>query len=292
VAISNNLEIPADDELSTSPVPCGAAVATHGRGALIINADDWGRDVETTDRILECVRRGAVSSASGMVFMNDSERAAALAHENGIDVGLHLNFTTRFSKAGSLHRLTEHQERVSHFLLRNRLAQVVYHPGLASSFQYVVMAQVEEYCRIYGAAPARVDGHHHMHLCANVLFSGLLPVGTIARRNFSFQPGEKSGLNRFYRGVIDRTLATRHRMTDFFFSLPPLEPKERLARIFAAASHSVVEVETHPLNAEEYRFLAGGEIFKQIGTLAVESCFRVSARNNDPAGKASGNAQR
>jgi hypothetical protein len=56
-----------------------------------------------------------------------------------------------------------------------------------------------------------------MHLCANVLWQGLLPAGTLVRRNFSFHPGEKSRWN---------------------------------------------EVETHPVDAREFAFLAGGEVFR------------------------------
>jgi hypothetical protein len=240
--------VPEDDPLRT--------------GVLIINADDWGRDANTTDRIFECILHGSVSSTSGMVFMQDSERAAALARERGIDVGLHLNFTTPFSAPSARDSLTKHHGRVSSFLLRNRLSQVVFHPGLATSFEYLVKAQVEEFRRIYGEDPRRVDGHHHMHLCANVLLAALLPAGTIARRNFSFQPGEKSGANRLYRKVIDSILARRHRLTDFFFDLLPLKPTERLGRIFTAATKSVVEVETHPINPEEYRFLTEGGIVR------------------------------
>ena len=70
-------------------------------GFLIVNADDWGRDAETTDRIFECVVPGAVSSVSAMVFMQDSERAAGIAREHGIEAGLHLNFTTPFSAPGT-----------------------------------------------------------------------------------------------------------------------------------------------------------------------------------------------
>src|SRR2546426_10477618 len=47
-------------------------------GLLIMNADDWGRDRQTTDRTFECVLRGTVSSVSAMVFMEDSERAATI----------------------------------------------------------------------------------------------------------------------------------------------------------------------------------------------------------------------
>ena len=59
----------------------------------MINADDWGRDAQTTDRTFECFHHGALSSASGMVFMEDSERAAAIAIEHRFDIGLHLKFS-------------------------------------------------------------------------------------------------------------------------------------------------------------------------------------------------------
>src|ERR1035438_7665463 len=52
-------------------------------GLLIVNADDWGRDHETTERTFECILRGAVSSVSAMVFMGDSERAAGIPQEKG-----------------------------------------------------------------------------------------------------------------------------------------------------------------------------------------------------------------
>jgi hypothetical protein len=246
---------------------------------LIINADDWGRDPDTTNRILDCVLHGSVSSASAMVFMEDSERAATLACERGVDVGLHLNFTTCFSSPITSGRLAEHHKRVARFLRQKRLSQVVYHPGLANSFEYTVKAQLEEFRRIYGADPRRVDGHHHMHLCANVLFARLLPAGTIARRNFSFRPGEKSGLNRLYRGIIDRILAKRHRLTDFFFSLLPHEPAERLDVIFKLASHSVIEVETHPINPNEYRFLMEGEIFRRTNDVPIATSYNMSNPN-------------
>src|SRR5438270_6197533 len=130
------------------------------------------------------------------------------------------------------------------------------------SFDFVVAAQLDEFRRLYGADPERLDGHHHMHLCANVLFRGLLPPGTLVRRNFSFQAGEKSAWNRLYRRFVDGVLARRHRLVDFFFSLAPLEPRSRLQRIFSLSRQRVVEVETHPVQPEEYRFLTSGEIFR------------------------------
>jgi predicted glycoside hydrolase/deacetylase ChbG (UPF0249 family) len=246
-------------------------------GVLIINADDWGRNREATDRTLECFLRKAISSASAMVHMEDSERGAELALGNELDAGLHLNLTTPFSAACVPAQLMQHHRRVIEYLTRHRFAQVLFHPGLHRSFQYVVAAQLDEFRRLYQKDPNRIDGHHHMHLCANVLLAGLLPEGTIARRNFSFRPGQKSLFNRLYRRGMDSILGRRHRLTDFLFSLPPFDPRSRLEHIFSLACRFVVEVETHPVNLDEYRFLSGGEVFARTGPVPVAPRFVVPA---------------
>jgi predicted glycoside hydrolase/deacetylase ChbG (UPF0249 family) len=275
-----DLSTPLDAKFSDS---CAQAVVSARRdsdasraGLLIINGDDWGRDTGTTDRMFECVAHGTVSSVSAMVLMEDSERAAAIAKERGIDAGLHLNFTSRFSTHNCPSRLRECQQELAAYLLRRRLGRMVFHPGLMRTFEYVVKAQLDEFCRLYGTPPERIDGHHHMHLCANVLFGRLLPPGTIVRRNFSFQRGEKSLVNRLYRRAVDHKLAQRHRLVDFLFSLTPLEPKERLERIRSLARKSIVEVETHPIKADEYRFLKGDEVARWKEDVPIAPRFWVS----------------
>jgi succinoglycan biosynthesis protein ExoM len=192
------------------------------------------------------------------MFMQDSARAAYIASENEVEVGLHLNFTTMFSGRDVPTGVVEHQRRTATYLLQHRFAQIVFHPGLRQSFEYVVKAQIDEFERRYRRAPQRIDGHHHMHLCANVLLAGLLPPGTIIRRNFSFQRGEKSRLNLIYRRAVDQMLARSHYVTDLFFSLTPLDPVGRLRFIASQAKRNVIEVETHPINPDEYQFLSDG----------------------------------
>lgn len=252
-----------------------AAPEQSASGRLIVNADDWGRSREITDKTVDCVLAGAVSSVSAMVFMEDSERAAALARDNGVDAGLHLNFTAPFTGSGVPTRLQEQQQRLMRYLRMHRLAPLMFHPGLIGTFADVFAAQWTEYTRIYGGEPARIDGHHHMHLCSNVLLARGLPVGTQVRRSFSFQRGEKGELNRLYRRAVDRMLQRRYHLTDYFFSLPPLQPAERLQRIFGLARQSVVEVETHPVNAEEYKFLTSGDIFHWTDDVPVARGFFV-----------------
>jgi len=243
---------------------------TPHAGVLIMNADDWGRDRETTDRTLECIRHGSISSVSAMVFMTDSKRAAALAQEHAIDAGLHLNVTAPFSSASCSTKLRECQQNIAIYLLRHRFAQVMFYPGLSHAFEYVVASQIDEFSRLYGD-PSRIDGHHHMHLCANMLLQGLIPANTTVRRNFSFEADEKSPWNRFYRYLVDRVLARRYRLADYFFSLAPLYPEDRLQRIFSLSREHVVEVETHPVNQDEYHFLTQQGIARLSGDARIGS---------------------
>jgi predicted glycoside hydrolase/deacetylase ChbG (UPF0249 family) len=238
------------------------------RGGLIINADDWGGSKEITDRTLDCSLLGVVSSVSAMVFMDDSERAADLALQHSVDTGLHLNLTASFSSPFCPPRVREIQQKVAGFLHGNRTRSAIYHPGLRNAFEYSVKAQLDEYQRLYRKDATRVDGHHHMHLSANVLFQRLLPKDVIVRRNFSFSKGEKSRLNRWYRRWQDRQLAKRHRMVDYFFPLVPVNIPGRLERVFALSDHYSVEVETHPVNRDEYEFLTSEEpmrLAREIG---------------------------
>jgi hypothetical protein len=58
-----------------------------------------------------------------------------------------------------------------------------------------------------------------MDLCANLVLSKSIPADMKMRSNFSFWPGEKSFLNRPYRGLVDRWPARRYRLLDYFFDL-------------------------------------------------------------------------
>jgi hypothetical protein len=51
---------------------------------------------------------------------------------------------------------------------------------------------------------------------------------------------------------------------------------QRLRRIVAQAGRAIVEVETHPVVPDEYRFLASGEIFRSLGDTALGSHSLVS----------------
>lgn len=244
---------------------------------IIMNADDWGLGPQTTRCILDCARAGALSSVSAMVFMEISEEAASLAREHEIDAGLHLNLTTAFTGTRASSQLREHHERVIAYLRRRRLHRAVFNPFLMNSFEYVTKAQIEEFSRLYGSAPRHLDGHHHMHLCMNVLLQQLLPAGALVRRNKSSLAGERGLADRCYRGLRDGLLTRRHCTTDYFFDLVPLEG-ERLKKIVQLGRQWDVEVAAHPDNEEEYKFLMNDGLAKWVDNVVLSRGYHLRGR--------------
>lgn len=224
---------------------------------LIINADDWGRSPIETDAALACYRAGRITSTSAMVFMADAERAACLASDCGIDVGLHLNLTQAFSGQVSSPSVAKTQDRILSFTARRRLSVFLYHPGLRGAFRDMFQAQMDEFLRLYGRPPSHVDGHHHMHLCANMIVDAVVPKGLKVRRTFSYASGEKSWGNRLYRAAVARWQERRYVTPNYLFSLLECLRNDRLNRVFDLARHSTVELETHPELPEEFQWLMG-----------------------------------
>jgi len=238
---------------------------------IVVNADDFGRSQPETDSILSCYREGRITSTSAMVFMEDSARAADRARECGIDVGLHLNLSQRYSSPAVPRLLDETQAQIVRFMKSSKYAVLLYHPGLRKNFRDVFNAQMDEFVALFGRPPSHIDGHQHRHLCANMLMEQIIPSGQKVRRNFSFFPGEKGWINRSYRRLIDGWLARRYRLTDYFFSLPQCLARDRLSRVAQLAQVSKVELMTHPAKADEYEFLLSDgclNFFKSLETVS------------------------
>jgi chitin disaccharide deacetylase len=240
---------------------------------LIVTADDYGRNRRETDAALAWGTLGRITCASAMVFMRDSERAAALSRHSALEFGLHLNFTEPLAESGVPSTVRLHHERVRRFLGQYRLAPLLFNPTLQRSFRIVFEAQRGEYERLYKAPPAFYNGHHHMHLCTNLLAGRLIPPGSRIRNTFTFEPGEKGPINRAYRGVLRRWIAARYLSTDSFHALAPLHSADRIRALVDRARSEVVELEVHPGDARE-AVLLGGTAFGEsvasarLGTFA------------------------
>jgi predicted glycoside hydrolase/deacetylase ChbG (UPF0249 family) len=250
---------------------------------IIINADDFGRSVAETEAAAVLAESGPVTSVSAMVFMPDSERAAALATQMEIDVGLHLNFCERWISGVPRWLAIQHESLVA-FFNRSQYALLVYNPRLRDAFKAVYQAQVDEFQRLYGRLPSHIDGHHHLHLCANMLVDAVIPRGFGVRRNFTFAPEEKGLVNRAYRRLVDTCLGRRYVLTDYFFSLEQcLSGRGRpLRRVVDLAKVANVEIMTHPRKSEEFDYLAGQQCVDVLGTVTKGTYAELSVKRPRP----------
>lgn len=224
---------------------------------VYVNADDWGRSREETDLISDLGRLERLSAASAMVFMKDSERAASLASESPFEIGLHLNFSESFTGISSDSEISQRLERVKKYLTTSKANYLKPALRLRDDFSVLIEKQVEEFVRLYGFYPRKFDGHLHMHLSFNgfLAIRSKLPTGSLVRRHFTFEKGEKSVFNRTYRRFFDRILDKRFFLWDGMYALQDLLRDGQLERLIARKSDSGIELMIHPIFETEIEFL-------------------------------------
>jgi len=228
------------------------------KDVLIVNADDWGGGRSVTDAIHSCFRAGAITSTSGMVHMDDSQRAAELALAEGLPVGLHLNLTQPFSADDVPAPVRARQERlVAHFAnLRKR--RWSYDPRVRSEVAAAVREQFDEFDRLYGRRPTHMDSHHHVHVCPDVLLSGAIPPGIKLRTTLTPMRSGCASLSDVPRFLKHAAIRRRFRVTDAFLAVSRLcgrDGPEGLRSAIDLSREADVEVMVHPSFAEELPLL-------------------------------------
>jgi predicted glycoside hydrolase/deacetylase ChbG (UPF0249 family) len=214
-------------------------------GLLIVNADDLGGNRLATDRILGCFEAGSITSATAMVFMADSVRAARLARPSGLPVGLHLNLTQAFNAPDVPASVARRQARVVRFMAGARRRRFGFAPHLLDAVREAISDQLDRFRDLYGADPTHVDGHNHIHLNPTVLVS--LPGGWAVR-----PAADAGGPQRRVlvpRRIRDWTLARRHPTVEYFFAITSVHPAlggAGLERALGLAAHGSVELMVHP----------------------------------------------
>lgn len=236
---------------------------------LIINADDYGLDRTTTDRILTLYTQNRITSTTAMVFMQDSGRAAQLAQNNNIPVGFHLNFTEPLSQNSIPTRLLKRHETLMAFFLKHKYARVLYAPSLTEDIDYCFKAQYDQFSALYQKSPTHIDGHHHIHLCSNLVFGNILPKGCKLRRSFTFTQKESNLINSMYRKLVDFIIARKHITVHYFTSLGTDDNSiiTRLDHVDKMPINYNVELMVHVDIISQYLFLKTDLYFNLISKI-------------------------
>jgi chitin disaccharide deacetylase len=240
----------------------------NGHGLLIVNADDLGLDRCNTDAILECFHLGAISSATALVWMKDSDRAAEIARREHLPVGLHLNLIEPFSATDVPEAVAATQRRVAERLRQTGIGTQLYHPGWSADFERCISDQLARFHELYGRPPTHVDGHRHMHLVPNALLARALGSVRRCRPPVNRTPYESPSYKRAARAAWRRLVRLRFLTTDWCFSVRSLHPElggagveERLDR----ATTGSVELFVHPGYTDELPLLRSADWRERLG---------------------------
>lgn len=239
---------------------------------LIVNADGFGRIQAATDAITECFHGRGITSATAMVWMEDSRRAAELARTYGLPIGLHLNLTEPFTDPDTPSSVRDRQAGlISYF---RSIARWAFNPVLHRAVALAIRDQLDEFQHLYGGEPSHVDGHHHVEFTPHVLLARTLPRTIKLRRTYTFPRGEKSIANRVFREAMHIALARRHPTTRYFFSIRQLCPElggRDLDAKLDLARRVPVEVMCHPEWDDERRLLNSSDWLDRLTSLPTGS---------------------
>jgi predicted glycoside hydrolase/deacetylase ChbG (UPF0249 family) len=250
-------------------------------GLLIVNADDLGRDVATTDAVLGCFRAGRITSASAMVWMADSKRAASLALLQNLPVRLHLNLTDPFTGPSVPADVRKRQIKIARHFRHTPLATWICNPRQQKIIERCIEDQLHAFAELYGEPPSAVDGHNHIHTCLNVLLARSLRDVSAMRATFTFLPEEKGFAKRGLRAIANGIMRRRFESTQRFMSLRNADLQiggNGLASKVAQARLTSVEVMTHPRLPDEYEFLMSTKWQQAIANVQLGTLSDLNSR--------------
>jgi predicted glycoside hydrolase/deacetylase ChbG (UPF0249 family) len=234
---------------------------------LIVNADDFGASRSASDPVLELFDQHLVSSASAMVRMPDSTRAASLAREREMAVGLHLNLTLPFADTAVPALVGERQRRLTEMLGRESWREGAAENPDAQLLADVIADQLECFRESFGE-PTHLDGHHHVHVHPAVLDQ--LPSELPIRPVLSVPARVEAGAGSSSR---ERALRRRFLCPDLCFAFEHVHPAlggDGL-EVLDHARRGSLEIMVHPQREGERNALFSAEWRGALSTLTVGS---------------------
>jgi chitin disaccharide deacetylase len=232
---------------------------------LIVNADDVGASPNATDAAIEAFGRGAICSCSAMVWMRDSARAAQLARDRDMPVGLHLNLTLPFDATEVPRVARERQLRLTETLHAGSWREDIADRPPRQLLLDAVSDQLEQFRELFGE-PTHLDGHHHVHVLDAVL--DVLPTDLVIRP--ILREGAQADARASRR---ERRLHRRFQAPSVTLAFEHIHPALGGAGFAALerARSDLVEVMCHPQQAGQLEALMSVEWRAALARLPVGS---------------------
>jgi chitin disaccharide deacetylase len=241
---------------------------------MILCADDYGLRQDINRAILELVESGRLSAVSCMVALEDCAPAALaqlLAHQDRIDLGLHLCLTTEDQPLSASLALRGAPPACSSFgvLLRRALRGQVQPQEIVRQ----ISAQYELFVQKCGRRPDYIDGHLHAHQlpgvsdglvefalslptgCRPYVRNTRLPMRALWRRRLPFAKASFIGFfgARLFRQLRAAGVATNDGFAGIYDFRRWRRYGEYLPRFVACLPRPNGILVTHPGHEEDWR---------------------------------------
>lgn len=253
---------------------------------LIVSANDWGGNARSTDAIAECFAAERISTATAMVFMADSERAATIARSRELPIGLHLNLTQDFDSTSTPPDVRERQARVVRHFRPLQLRRWTANPFTWGLVAQSVDDQLQRFRVLYGQDPLHVDGHNHVHACPDVFLSGGLDRQT-PMRTAQTPAGRRRSPGNLVRAARTAAIKRRFQTPEYFFSIRNIHPEfggKGLAYVLELSDRASVEIMVHPGFPDEHGILMSDSWNRALDGRKLGSFRSLVGGRGDPSG--------
>ena len=238
----------------------------------VINADDFGRDKETSDAIIKAFNSKLINRTTVMVNMDYFDEAYNLSINNGFSafVGLHLNLTAgepltdRITHIGLF---CDGKGRFNGKLMQNAFNRLLPLSREAKEAVYdEIEAQFRKYIAFYGnhSKAYHMDSHHHVHKNMSILPICLKMVKKYNFQSMRFAKTAGSFVNCCYNKLVNKTII---RATGQTYYLLFDSVKDYMMREQSIGLNDYYEVECHPKEKN-------GELYDGEEKMISLDCYR------------------
>lgn len=253
---------------------------------LLINADDFGLDVDTFDTTRRLMEAGIVRSATILLDQPMSEAAIAYARLNGRShsFGLHFNIAEGAPMAARRSSLTG-SDGVFQSPIKQRL-DALFHRLAPSDIAAEAEAQLA-FLQDHGVRPSHLDSHGHLHKFPAVL-NALIPV--LARHKITRVrlPQTLYDNERIHNRIVDahclRAFRAHRaiRATDHFFNTRRHDARW-FDRFLGKLPRGTTELGVHPGNSEDWRRAEAAPLFELQEGSSLPKDVRLASFHELPA---------
>ena len=212
---------------------------------LIINADDFGLNLEVNDAIMAAMNLNLCMDTTLLVNFEKSAHAADLAIRNDKinNVGIHLNLTEGHPLTGKILNESRfcNREGLFHYKKKERIVSLTKFERIAV---YEELISQIDLCRDLGIPISHADSNNHIHEEPGLF---LLIIEILKKKNVPFlritnNIGKTSLINKFYRKTYN-TILNLNKLagTDYFGSTDNLKKYNN-----KIADDSIIELMIHP----------------------------------------------